>query len=159
PQIAAFNLSHGADGYFVRLKDALKRDIPIYVHCAGSLNKITMGAAGVFGLEGNVIPKTQRSYLDAIESGNFAKMGRFYGDCVRYSEFTSQWYPPSVRSIKMAFRLFKFPGWEGGLREPVRMPPESEYQRFASGLLKLGIREIEQQARAAGLRVPKRAAH
>ena len=154
-QVVALNLSHGADGYFVKFKEHLKRDLDIYVHCNGSLNKLTMGAKGVFGLEANIIPKTQRSYLDAYESKNFAKMGRYYADILRFGNFTSQWYPPSVRWIKMAIRLFKLPGWEGGLREPVRMPPPQEYRRFAAGLLRLGIPEIEQQARAAGLRIPK----
>ena len=55
----------------------------------------------------------------------------------------------------MAMRLLKLPGWEGGLREPYRMPPEPEYQRFAHGFLRLGLPEIEEQARKAGLRVPK----
>jgi len=154
PQIVAINLSHGADGYFVRLQEQLKRDVAIYVHCSGSLNKITMGAKGVFGLEANIVPKTQRGYLDAIESRNFSRMGRLYADLQRYANFTARWYPPSVRSIKMAIKLFKLPGWEGGLREPVRMPPPEEYRKFADGLLRLGIPEIEQQARAAGLRVP-----
>ena len=155
PQVVALNLSHGADGYFVKFKERLKRNIAIYVHCSGSLNKLTMGAKGVFGLEANIIPKTQRSYLDAYESKNFAKLGRLYEEITRYTNFTSQWYPPSVRAIKMAIKLFKLPGWEGGLREPVRMPPTQEYKRFAEGLLRLGIPEIEQQARAAGLRIPK----
>jgi hypothetical protein len=34
------------------------------------------------------------------------------------------------------------------------MPPEDEYQAFANGLLRLGIPEIEEQARVAGLRLP-----
>ena len=55
--------------------------------------------------------------------------------------------------LKMAMRVLKIPGWEGGLREPYRMPPDEEVQKFADGLLRLGLREIDEQARAAGLEV------
>jgi len=56
----------------------------------------------------------------------------------------------------MAMRIFKLPGWQGGLREPYRMPPDEEVQRFQDGLLRLGLPEIEEQARAAGLELPAR---
>ena len=156
PNIVAFNLSHGGDGYFLRLKEHLKRDVAIYVHCNGSLNKLTMGAKGVFGTEANIIPRTQRSYIDAYESRDFAKLCQLYAHIVRYTNHISQWYPSNARAIKMAMKLFKLPGWEGGVREPYRMPPQKEYRRFVDGLLRLGIPEIERQARAAGVRVPNR---
>ena len=155
PNIVAFNLSHGGDGYYLKFVEHLKRDIAIYVHCNGSLNKLAMGAKGVFGTEANIIPKTQRAYIDACEKRDFAKCGRYYAHVLRYTNFISQWYPSNARSIKMAMRLFKLPGWEGGVREPYRMPPEKEYVRFVDGLLKLGIPEIEEQARAAGVRISK----
>lgn len=82
-------------------------------------------------------------------------MGRFYEDVTRFNNHSSRWYPSVARSLKMAMKLFKLPGGEGGLREPYRMPPPKEYRRFADGLLRLGIPEIEAQARAAGLRIPK----
>jgi len=154
-QVVALNLSHGSDGYFVQLKERLKRDIPIYVHFNGSLNKLTMGARGIFGTEANIIPKTQRGYIDAYKNRNFVQMGRFYEDVTRFNNHSSQWYPAVARSIKMAMKLFKLPGWEGGLREPYRMPPPAEYKKFVNGLLRLGIPEINQQARAVGLRIPK----
>jgi dihydrodipicolinate synthase/N-acetylneuraminate lyase len=153
-QIEAINLSHGSDAFFLEVKDRLKRDIPIYVHLAGSLNKLTMGAAGVFGTEANLIPKTQKSYLDAYEAKSFAKLGSVYAQLTRFNNHVVQWYPSVARAIKMGMRLLKLPGGEGGLREPYRMPPEPEYRRFADGLLRLGIPEIEAQARAAGVRVP-----
>jgi 4-hydroxy-tetrahydrodipicolinate synthase len=154
PQVVAINLSHGSDGFFLQVKDRLKRDIPIYVHLGGSLNKLTMGARGVFGTEANLIPKTQSAYLHAYERGDFDELGRVYAQLIRFNDYVGQWYPSVARAIKMGMRLLKLPGGEGGLREPYRMPPEDEYERFANGLLRLGIPEIEEQARAAGLRVP-----
>ena len=38
------------------------------------------------------------------------------------------------------------------MRKPYLMPPDDEVQRFAAGLLKLGFSEIDDLARAAGLR-------
>ncbi|MBV9922212.1 MAG: hypothetical protein JOY78_15355, partial [Pseudonocardia sp.] len=49
---------------------------------------------------------------------------------------------------KMAMRVLRLPGGEGGLRLPYLMPPQSEIDRFAEGLLGLRIREIEDLARA-----------
>ena len=151
-QIVAFNLSNGADSYFVRFKDGLKREMPIYVHCSGSLNKLAMGAQGVFGTEANIIPKTQKAYVDAVASKNFAAIGRHYEQIIRYTSFMSQWAPANPRAIKLAFRLLKLPGWEGGVRAPHHMLPEKEYQRFVAGILKLSIPEITEQACAAGVR-------
>ncbi|MGZ5119782.1 MAG: hypothetical protein ACXWIH_27370, partial [Burkholderiales bacterium] len=98
--------------------------------------------------------KTQRSYLEAYESRDFEQLGRTYAQLVRFNDYVAQWYPSVARAIKMGMRLLKLPGGEGGLREPYRMPPEKEYEAFADGLLRLGIPEIEEQARAAGLRIP-----
>jgi hypothetical protein len=53
----------------------------------------------------------------------------------------------------MAMRGLKLPGGEGGPRRPYLMPPEDEYQAFMDGLLKLGVPEIDEYARAAGPKV------
>ena len=47
-------------------------------------------------------------------------------------------------------KAFKLPGGEGGVREPYRMPPDAEIKTFIEGLIKLGLPEIEEQARASG---------
>ena len=151
PQIVALNLSHSTDAYFMQVQDGLKRDVPIFVHFPASLNKLTLGAAGVFGTEANIVPKTQKAYLDAVEARDFTAMASTYADVMHFNAYVAPWYPSVARAIKMAMRLFKLPGWEGGLREPYRMPDEEEYQRFADGLLRLGIAELEEEARAAGL--------
>jgi hypothetical protein len=46
--------------------DRLKRDVPIYVHLNGSLNKLMMGAGGVFGTEANIIPKTPKAVSGGV---------------------------------------------------------------------------------------------
>ena len=51
----------------------------------------------------------------------------------------------------MALKVFKLPGGEGGLRKPYLMPSEAEVERFTSGLLALGLAEIDELAEAAGL--------
>ena len=154
-QVEAINLSYGGDAFFMQLKDRLKRDIPIYVHFNGSLNKLMMGAGGVFGTEANIIPKTQRRYLEAFDRQNFAELGRLATHIVRFGDLVSRWSPSVPRALKMAMKFLKLPGGEGGLREPYRMPPPKEYKTFTDALLKLGIPEIAEQAKAAGLRVPK----
>ena len=154
-QVEAINLSYGGDAFFLQLKDRLKRDIPIYVHLNGSLNKLMMGAGGVFGTEANIIPKTQRRYLEAYERRDLKDLARLSTHIVRFADLVTQWSPSVPRALKMAMRLLKLPGGEGGLREPYRMPPPDDYKRFCNALLRLGIPEIEEQARAAGVRVPR----
>ncbi len=153
-QVEAINLSYGGDAFFLQLQDRLKRDIPIYVHLNGSLGKILMGAGGVFGTEANIIPKTQRRYLEAVERRNLREIAHLTEDIVRFGALVERWSPSVPRALKMAMKLLKLPGGEGGLREPYRMPPPAEYKEFTRALLTLGISEIEQQARAAGVRVP-----
>lgn len=154
--VEAINLSYGGDAFFLQLKDRLKRDIRIYVHLNGSLNKLMMGAGGVFGTEANIIPKTQRRYVEAFEAKDFKALAGLTTNIVRFGDLLAQWSPSVPRALKMAMRLLKLPGGEGGLREPYRMPPPVEYQRYCDALLRLGIPEIEEQARAAGVRVPAR---
>jgi hypothetical protein len=43
------------------------------------------------------------------------------------------------------------PGGEGGLRKPYLMPSDAEVERFTSGLLAVGLAEIEGLAPAAGV--------
>ena len=154
-QVEAINLSYGGETFFIQLKDRLKRDIPIYVHLNGSLGKLMMGAGGVFGTEGNIIPKTQRRYVEAFERKNFAELGKLATHIVRFADLASRWSPSVPRALKMAMKLLKIPGGEGGMREPYRMPPANEYKVFCDALLRLGIPEIEEQARKAGVRVPR----
>jgi dihydrodipicolinate synthase/N-acetylneuraminate lyase len=153
PQVQAINLSYGGDAFFIQLKDRLKREIPIYVHLNGSLNKLMMGAAGVFGTEANILPKTQRQYLQAFERESFSELGQLGTHIVRFNDLVSQWSPSVPRALKMAMKLLKLPGGEGGVREPYRMPPAEDYKRFTENLLALGIPEIMEQARAAGVGV------
>ena len=155
-QVEAINLSYGGDAFFLQLTDRLKRDIPVYVHLNGSLGKLAMGAGGVFGTEANIIPKTQRRYLEAVESRNFREFARLTEHIVRFGALVERWSPSVPRALKMAMKLLKLPGGAGGLREPYRMPPPAEYRTFSDALLRLGIPEIEEQARAAGVRVPMR---
>ena len=69
-------------------------------------------------------------------------MALVYADIKRYLEYTSKWNPGPIRWMKMAMKVLKLHGGEGGLREPYRMPPEDELQEFTDGLLRLGARNL-----------------
>ena len=56
------------DAYFVELKDALKRNVEIYVPYNSSIDMLALGATGLLGAEANIIPKTFRRYLDLYQS-------------------------------------------------------------------------------------------
>jgi 4-hydroxy-tetrahydrodipicolinate synthase len=153
-QVVAVNLSGQNDTYFIQLQDSLTRDVDIYVQVNGSLHTLKLGAAGLLGAEANVLPKTHRLYIDLYEHGDLDALAKVYADIKRFSQYVAKWHSAAPRWIKMAMRAFKLPGGEGGLRKPYLNPDEREVDDFAAGLLKLGIPEINELARAAGLDVP-----
>jgi dihydrodipicolinate synthase/N-acetylneuraminate lyase len=142
------------DAYFIDLKDGLSRDVGINVPLAGSLHTFGLGATGLSCNQTNFIPGTVRQYVDCYERGDFAQAHRIYADLHRFNRFVEQW--PGARWQKMALKVFKLPGGEGGLRKPYLMPSDSEIERFTNGLLALGLPEIDEMARAAGLGEPRR---
>lgn len=154
PQVQAVNLGDTGEDYLIALKDMLKRDVDLFVLSPSSLRALDLGAAGVLSAEANIIPNTCRGFLDSYEKDRASNDANIaYLHLRRFVRYVSQWGPSNVRWIKMCMKLLKLPGGEGGVREPYQLPPPEEIQKFASGLLKLGIPEIEEQARAAGLRV------
>jgi 4-hydroxy-tetrahydrodipicolinate synthase len=146
-QVIGVNLI-GLDGdaYFLALMDRLKRPIAVNVPVPGSMSMLALGARGVISPLANIIPRTVREYVDAFERGDMAACGRAYADIERLNRFVQGYGGP--RWQKMAMRVLELPGGEGGLRPPYLMPPQSEMEHFAEGLLGLGIPEIEDLARA-----------
>ena len=137
------------DAYFIDLKDALTRDLGVNVPLAGSLHTLGLGATGLSCNQINFIPRTVRHYVDCYERGDLAEAHQIYADLHRFNRFVEQWR--GARWQKMALKVFKLPGGEGGLRKPYLMPSDAEVERFTRGLLALGLAEIEELAEAAGL--------
>ena len=132
-----------------------RRDVEIYVPFPDSFYMLQLGGTGLISMEGNILPKTFRRYLDFFEQKKFEELALIYSDINRFIRYVRRWQSSTPRWLKMAMRIFKLPGGEGGLREPYRMPSDQEVQQFADGLLRLGLPEIEEQARAAGLKIPQ----
>jgi 4-hydroxy-tetrahydrodipicolinate synthase len=152
PQIVSVILTGVSDAYFVELRDLVDRKLEYFAPLTGSLNMLALGATGLFATEANVLPKTYRRYVDLCEAGRFAETGPLYSDIKRFLHFVSAWNPSNARWIKMYMTAFGLPGGAGGLREPYQLPPEAEMTRFVEGLLALGIPEVDEAARAHGLR-------
>jgi hypothetical protein len=72
-----------------------------------------------------------------------------HADLHRFIRFVEQW--PGACRQKMALKVLKRPGGEGGLRKPYLMPSGTEVERFTTGLLALGMGEIDEITPAAGL--------
>jgi dihydrodipicolinate synthase/N-acetylneuraminate lyase len=151
PHISIVNLTGVPESYFFQIKPLIKRDIQYHVPISSSMHTLMLGGTGLLGTEANVIPKTYRSYIDLFEAGDYAGANKVYEQIKRYIDYTSPWNPGPIRWIKMCMKVLKMPGGEGGIREPYQMPPEEELQRFTTGLLALGIPEIDELARAAGI--------
>ena len=151
PHVTGVNLTGVPESYFIELKAMVDRDVIFYVPVTGSITTLALGAQGLLGTEGTIIPKTYRRYIDCYEQGRSDELVRVYEDIHRYLRYVKQWTPGNPRWIKMAMKVLKLPGGEGGLREPYQMPPREELERFAAGLIALDVPEINEMAGAAGL--------
>ena len=152
--VFAINLTGVPDAYFLELRELIDHDMRYYVPVTGSLNMLACGADGLLGGDINIIPATYREYVDLYTAGKLEELGKVYADIKRYLAFTARWNPAPTRWIKMAMKVLKLPGGEGGIREPYLIPDADELAEFTQGLLRLRIPEIEKQAIAAGLRIP-----
>ena len=152
--VVALNLTGVPDSFFLRLRELIDHDMRYYVQITGSLNMLVCGADGILGGDMNIIPGTYRNYIDLYAEGKLDELGKVYADIKRYLAFTARWNPAPTRWIKMAMKVLKLPGGEGGIREPYLIPDADELAQFTQGLLRLRIPEIEKQAIAAGLRIP-----
>jgi dihydrodipicolinate synthase/N-acetylneuraminate lyase len=156
PQVTAVNLTGIHDDvYCGTLRGALRRDdVNIYVEWANSLSTLTVGATGVHAAEANFTPRTYRRYLDLLDAGDSGpEIGKVYADLRRVTQFTSQWKSSSPRVHKMVMKVFRLPGWAGGVREPQLMLSDAEVERFTRGALALDVPEINEMAADAGLDV------
>jgi 4-hydroxy-tetrahydrodipicolinate synthase len=149
-QIVAVRLSAQRDIYLLNVQDALGRAI----HChwqlgSGALDPLSFGTS-LFAAEANIIPQTFRRFIDLAQVGKIAVAGGVLADIRRFNQLVMEW-GPCARWIKMAVKILKLPGWEGGLRKPYLMPPDDVLRDFSDRLLRLGIPEIEDMARAVGL--------
>lgn len=149
PQVTALNLMDVNDAYYVALRDALTRDVEIYVPVTSSYYPLAAGATGLVGAEANLAPRTYRAYLDAWAARDHPRLNQLYGHLTRLRAYLKTWPGGSPRWIKMGMVALDLPGAAGGLRGPYRMPPPDEVNRFAEGLFALGIPEFERVAPAS----------
>ena len=153
-QIVTLKLTGVADSYQLELRDILGRDTSFHVLLPNALAGLLLGADGVFGSEANLIPRTYRRLLDLHQARDFDGMAETYAQLRRCGAYVTRWGPSNPRWLKMGMKALKLPGGANGPRAPYRLPPDDEMRRFTDGLLRLGIPEIAEQARAAGLALP-----
>lgn len=153
PTIIGARLSSQPQIYMIDLQDSVNR--PIEYHWqfgSGTLDPLAMGAT-LFAAEANILPATFRRLIDHYEAGRMTEAGKALADMRRFNRLIMQW-GPCARWIKACMKIFKLPGWEGGLRKPYLMPPDDELATFTTALLRLRIPEVDAMARAAGLSLP-----
>jgi dihydrodipicolinate synthase/N-acetylneuraminate lyase len=141
----------GDDLYFFNLMNALKRDVDVYVTESGSLNMLSMGAAGLAGNLANFIPSTYRSYLDLVAASRIEEAGVVYARIRQLMQYVAQWTGGAPRWHLMFMKAFKLPGGDGKLPDPYLGYGDAEVARFAKGILEFNVPEISEMARTAGL--------
>jgi 4-hydroxy-tetrahydrodipicolinate synthase len=150
-QIAVLNLFGIPDDYYVQVMDGITRELPIHVPLRGSLTPLAMGARGLVGAEGNLLPRTHRQFVDLYMQGRMKELAKPYADILRFKTFVSRWEPANPRWIKMGMKVFGLGGGTGVLRPPYRNASAEDLKAFTEGLLKLNIPEINDLARATGV--------
>ena len=160
PQVVAINLSGLGDSYYIQLKERLERPVDIYVPTGACLETLAMGAAGVLSANANIIPKTHRKMLDAYGRKDLTTFAECYEQVERFDRFVKKWHSAGPRWQKAVMKLLRLPGGEGGVRPPYLMLEGDELAGLASGLLALGIPELDELAQAAGLQqTPRQGLH
>jgi 4-hydroxy-tetrahydrodipicolinate synthase len=151
PQIVAVRMSHQGDFYLIDLQSKVDRKIGYYSQFeTGLLSSMSRGAS-LFCSDANILPKTYRQFIDVFAKGDFDQIAVVLGHIRSFHAYCAQ-FGNNARWLKMAMRVLKLPGGEGGPRRPYLMPPKEELDAFAKGLLKLGIPELNELASAAGLK-------
>lgn len=151
-QIVVLNLFGVPDDYYVQVTDGIRRDLPVHVPLRGSLTPLAMGARGLVGAEGNLLPKTHRQFVDLYMAGRTDELAKPYRDILRFKTFVQRWEPANPRWIKMGMKVFKLGGGTGVLRPPYRNASAEDLEAFTKGLLALNIPEIDELAKSVGLR-------
>jgi 4-hydroxy-tetrahydrodipicolinate synthase len=151
--VKAVNLGEVGEDYLIGLMNRVGKVVDLHVSSPGAIGAIRLGASGVLSAEANIIPKTCRRYADlwAAGDGASAEAAQVYLQIRKFVQFVSRWGPSHARWLKLCMRALKFPGGQGGVREPYQLPPQTEIEKFSQGLLKLGIAEIDESAMAAGI--------
>src|SRR5262249_39158083 len=151
-QIMGVMLARVPDAYLMDLRGMVNRRLHYsFQFLTSSMNALVMGADGLFSAEANIVPKTARRFIDLYEAKKLEEIRDVFAHLTYFRRHVQKWAPAGGRWIKMAMRVLKLPGGEGGVRPPYMLPPEEEMQRFTDGLLKLRIPEIDEMAKAAGL--------
>jgi 4-hydroxy-tetrahydrodipicolinate synthase len=154
-QVTTINLAGvRGDEYFLELVELLQRDVEINVPLLGSLQQLYLGATGVVSNLANVIPNTVRRFVDLFNAGELKELSTIYAQLDRFHRYCNTTAMRGPRWEKAALKVLRLPGGEGGVRPPYLLPPDEELERWARGLTTLGIPELEELARAAGLLAP-----
>ena len=152
-QVVAVNLTFASnETYLVNLKDRVSREMPYYVTLLGCLSGFALGASGITSPHANIIPGSFQRFIELAEQGRSEELATLYSGILRFVQLVERWQPGGARWEKMAMKVLKLPGGEGGLRPPYAMPAADELQALADGLLRVGLPEVDTMAQAAGLR-------
>ncbi len=142
---------HDDEASLLNLKSLIRRDIDYYSMLVGFVSKLVVGATGLIAPEANIIPKSFRQFLDLCDKRDWDALAPINAGLLRFTQLLDKWRPSTARPTKMVMKVLKLPGGEGGAREPNKLPSEDQLRILIDGLLRVGLPEIEELLRAAGL--------
>ena len=149
PQVTLVNLNSGGEEYLVNLKALVKREIQYNMPLGGILSCFDLGASGLTCPQANVTPRSYREFVDHYERKEFDKMAPIHAGLVRFKKLSERWHPGNVRWVKMAWKILKLPGGEGGVREPYVLPAADQIKQFEDAMPGVGLPELDELLRAA----------
>lgn len=143
-QIAALNVMHPSNAYFMELRDALPASVRLYTMSTNLVHVLTLGASGALLAENNVIPNICQSIFDAYESGDLAAVSLGTQTLQRFDNIVYRWMPSTARWVKMAMKVLG--QGNGVLRPPYQLPGEDEQRKMATAFANMKIQDLEDRA-------------
>lgn len=145
PQVKIVNIPFGPDlNYLVRLKEAIRDDIKIYVGMHNVLSGLAMGAWGAQVTETNQVPNLCQSVIDSFMAGDIASAAKAYARALRVCDVINYGRAVSSDGPKAALKAL---GFDVGEPRPPRVPVDEEtFGRMKAEFEELGVLEWEVEA-------------
>lgn len=144
--IVAFNLVGSSTAYFMELRDAIPDHVRFFCALPDIVQFAALGAAGGINPINNLIPYVVQNIADAYVAGDNARVAEAAKTVQRSLNIVSRWAPSTARWVKMGMKVLGI--GNGVLRLPYLLPPESELQSMAQAFEKLGLSDLEAEAKA-----------
>jgi 4-hydroxy-tetrahydrodipicolinate synthase len=145
PHVKVVNLPIGPSlSYMVRVRDAIRPDIKIYMGIQTVLPGLVLGAWGAQVTEPNQVPYLSQAVVDRFVDGDMAGAAEAYAYVLRATDVIDMGRTVSADGPKAALKAL---GYDVGPPRPPRVPvDDATVERMREAFARLGIADAEARA-------------